>query len=124
MTPVLVLALALAGGVGAMARFVIDGLIRDHGPGDHPIGTMIINLSGSLLLGFIAGLTLAGLPVAVQTVAGTGFCGGYTTFSTACVETVRLLQQRRWAGALTHGLGTVVLACPLALIGLVIGTHL
>lgn len=124
MTPVLLIALALAGGVGAMARLVIDGLIRDHGPGDHPIGTMIINLSGSLLLGLVAGLVLAGLPAVVQAVAGTGFCGGYTTFSTACVETVRLLQQRRWRGALTHGLGTVVLACPLALIGLLIGTHL
>lgn len=122
MTAALVLALALAGGVGAIARFVLDGLIRDRAAGDHPIGTMIINLSGSLLLGLVVGLVTSGLPTAWQTVAGTGFCGGYTTFSTACLETVRLLQKQNWTGALIHGLGTLVLACPLALVGLLIGS--
>ncbi len=124
MTPALLAGLAVAGGLGAIARFVLDGLIRDHGRGTHPIGTMIINLSGSLLLGLLAGLVIGGLPAGVQTVAGTGFCGGYTTFSTACVETVRLAQQHRWRNAVVHGLGTLVLACPLALLGLVIGVEL
>ncbi len=120
----IVLAVAGAGGLGAIARFVQDGLIRDHGPSDHPIGTMIINLTGSLLLGLVVGLVVGGLPAGLQAVAGTGFCGGYTTFSTACFETVRLLQQRRWTGALWHGLGTVVIACPLALLGLLAGAAL
>ena len=53
---------------------------------------------------------------------GTGFLGGYTTFSTAAYETVRLAEQRRWAAALAHGLGQVVVATALAALGYLVGS--
>lgn len=123
----MIVVVALAGGLGAVARFALDGWLRarwSRRPDAHPPGTMIINLSGSLLLGLLAGLVLSGAPATLQSVAGTGFCGGYTTFSTACVEVVRLLGQRRWGAAATQGLGTLVGAGLLALLGLTAGLAL
>jgi len=116
--------LAVAGGLGAAARFLIDGLVRTRTPGSFPFGTMIINLGGSLLLGLLAGLVSFGLPSPVQIITGTGFLGGYTTFSSASVETLRLMQERRWAAVIGNGLGMLVLGSALALLGLVIGRNL
>lgn len=118
MTAVLV---PVAGGIGAGCRFALDGFARSRIGIAFPWGTMIINLSGSLLLGLLAGLVTAGLPLGVQAIAGTGFMGGYTTFSTASVETLRLIQERRWAAVVVNGLGMLVLATALALLGMIIG---
>lgn len=104
-----VLALALAGGFGAVARFVVDGAARERWGGD-PYGVLAVNVSGSLLLGLVAGLVLfAGAPGELRLVMGTGFCGGYTTFSTTSVDTVRLAAQGRVAAALANAIGTLVL---------------
>ena len=111
MTPLLFLAIAVAGGVGAVCRFVLDGLLTSLSEADFPWPTVLINITGSLLLGLITGFAVSGLlPEAWRLVLGTGFLGGYTTFSTASVDTVRLLQQRRWAAGIVHGLGTLVIA--------------
>lgn len=105
----------LAGSVGAAARFVVDGTVRSRVTSRVPVGTIVINLTGSLLLGFLTGLVIFHrAPSSLTLVAGTGLCGGYTTFSTASFETVRLLQQGELAAAginlgLTVG-GTVVAA--------------
>ncbi len=108
-----------AGSVGAVARFVVDGAVRTRTSGRVPIGTMAINLSGSLLLGFLTGLALFhGAPSEVVLVAGTGFCGGYTTFSTVSFETVRLLNQGEVRAALVTGGGTLVGALAAAAAGL------
>src|SRR5436189_2241414 len=89
------IALLVAGGLGAGARFLIDGAVRRRWPTTIPVGTLFINITGSLLLGILTGLVLfhAGSGDLLL-VIGTGFCGGYTTFSTASVETVRLIQDR------------------------------
>ncbi|QDP96091.1 chromosome condensation protein CrcB [Microlunatus elymi] len=116
-----VLLLALCGGLGAVSRFLLDGVLRHRIGGSFPGGTMIINLSGSLLLGFLTGLVAGGLPGELSTIAGTGFLGGYTTFSTASVETLRLLQERRYAGAVGFALGTLIPAVVLALLGFLLG---
>jgi CrcB protein len=116
--------LAVAGGVGAVSRFVIDGIVRTRIAIMFPLGTMIINLSGSLLLGLLAGLVTAGLPTEVQVLAGTGFLGGYTTLSSASVETVRLIQERRGAAVIANGIGMVILATALAFTGMIIGRSL
>ncbi len=93
----LTLAVALAGGLGAVARFTVDGVVRSRQPGPVPWGTLLINLTGSFLLGVLTGAVLfGGEPTALTVVASTGFCGGYTTFSTASFEIVRLVQQRRY----------------------------
>src|SRR5664279_6550472 len=78
----------LAGGAGALTRFVVDGLIRTHLGRQFPWGTMFINVSGSLLLGILVGLALRHHELSdVRVVIGTGFCGGYTTFSTCLLYT-------------------------------------
>ncbi len=106
----MLLALALAGGLGAVARFVVDGAARERWGGRFPYGVLAVNASGSLLLGLVAGLVLfTGAPGELRLVVGTGFCGGYTTFSTASVDTVRLAQQGRTLAAVANGLGTLLL---------------
>lgn len=121
-SPVLFVAVALAGGVGAACRFVLDGLVRSRTAGDYPLGTMIINVSGSLLLGVLTGLGLAHLASdELVLVLGTGLLGGYTTFSTASVETVRLLQGGRYAASLVAGLGMLVASVAAAGAGLWLG---
>jgi CrcB protein len=117
-----VLLLALAGGLGAVARFVLDGTVTAARSWRYPVGTTVINLGGSFLLGLLAGLAGRVLPGSAYLVLGTGFLGGYTTFSTAAYETVRLAEQRRWGAALLHGLGQVVVATALAALGYVLGS--
>lgn len=122
MTALLVLAVAAAGGVGAVARLVLDGFLRARVRIAYPLGTTVINVTGSLLLGLVTGLALAhGLPAEWRAVLGTGFLGGYTTFSTASYETVRLAQQRRYRAALVNGVGMLVLALAAAGLGLWLG---
>ncbi|KUG52389.1 MULTISPECIES: fluoride efflux transporter CrcB [Kocuria] len=125
MTPLLFLAIAAAGGVGAVCRFVLDGLLTSLSEADFPWPTVLINITGSLLLGLVTGFAVSGLlPEAWRLVLGTGFLGGYTTFSTASVDTVRLLQQQRWAAGMVHGLGTLVIAVGAAGFGLGLGLWL
>ncbi|MCS4594874.1 MULTISPECIES: fluoride efflux transporter CrcB [Brevibacterium] len=122
MTPLVFVALAAAGGLGASSRMLIDGLIKSRMSTALPWGTIIINVSGSLVLGLLTGLAGANLlPEAWHLVLGTGFLGGYTTFSTASFETVRLLQERRWVAGLVNGLGTLVFATAAAAIGMWLG---
>lgn len=117
--------LSLAGGVGAVARFVLDGVVRSRVSSAMPWGTILINISGSLLLGLVTGMLGAQLLTPeLQLVLGAGFLGGYTTFSTASVETVRLLQQRRMVLALGNLLGTLVVGSAAATLGLVLGAAL
>jgi CrcB protein len=121
---VILLGVMVAGGFGAAARLLLDGAVRERTEVSG-LGTVLVNLSGSLLLGLVAGLAAASLlPSPVRLVVGTGFLGGYTTFSTASVETVRLLQQRRWAAASLLGLGMLLAAVALAGAGMWLGLEL
>jgi CrcB protein len=70
--------LALAGGVGASLRYLVELEISARRPGELPLATLIVNLSGALLLGLLAGLGVGG---ATLFVLGTGLLGAYTTFS-------------------------------------------
>ena len=123
MTPLLFALLAVAGGIGAASRLLLDDLIHAHIGGILPWGTITINLSGSLILGLITGLATGHVvPEAWHLVIGTGFLGGYTTFSTASFETVRLLQERKWVTGSLNGIGTLVCATAAAGLGLWIGS--
>jgi fluoride exporter len=120
MTAGLFVLVAVAGGVGAGLRFLVDGLVRGRLGARLPWGTALINVSGSFLLGLLTGLVTRGMPPEVLAVLGTGLLGGYTTFSTASIETVRLLQQRRIAASLLYGLGVLVLSVAAAGLGLLL----
>nr|WP_244954147.1 fluoride efflux transporter CrcB [Spelaeicoccus albus] len=100
----------MAGGVGAAVRFIADGWIRSKIRTALPVGTIMINITGSLVLAFATGMVLDhGASPAWTSILGTGFLGGYTTFSTASVETVRLLQVRRYGSAAVNAAGTLIL---------------
>ena len=84
----------LAGACGALARYLLGRFIVTRTSSALPWGTMLINVSGALLIGLIAGLTSRhALTPLVQTVLATGFLGGYTTFSTMSWEGVQLLRE-------------------------------
>ncbi|WP_420178564.1 fluoride efflux transporter CrcB [Paenarthrobacter sp. TA1.8] len=103
-----VVLLALAGGIGAAVRFMVDGFMRQRFKTALPWGTILINVSGSLALGFLAGLLMRGqAPEPLFLIVGTGFLGGYTTFSTASLETIRLIQSGRTGLALLNSLGSM-----------------
>jgi fluoride exporter len=97
-------ALVLIGGaVGAPLRYLADLLMQSRRGGLMPWGTLTVNVIGSLLLGAVASaVTNAGAPVWLLTLAGTGFCGALTTFSTFGFETFRLLEDGSWAEALLN----------------------
>jgi len=86
------LAVGLLGGIGAVARWLLDGAVTRRTGGAFPYGTLAVNLSGALLLGFVVGLALHG--DALRLVGG-GLLGSYTTFSTWMLETLRLAERGR-----------------------------
>ncbi len=115
-----VLLVMLAGGVGAVARSLLDEWLtpRLARPGR---GIVVVNLLGSLALGLVVGWGRAGaLPAPWPAVLGVGFCGGFTTFSTAAVDAARRLRERGARAMLLHW-GTTACGCVLmAVFGLAI----
>ena len=100
MTVVLVL---LGGAVGAPLRYLTDLAVQARHDSVFPWGTFTVNVAGSLILGGLAA-AVANLsaPPWLLTLAGTGFCGALTTFSTWTFETVRLLEDGSWLEALAN----------------------
>jgi fluoride exporter len=107
------LGVGVVGGGGALARFLLDGAISTRSRRSFPVGTFAVNLTGSALLGFLAGIALTGDALLI---AGTGVLGSYTTFSTWMFETHRLSEDGELRAAtlnvllsLAAGLGAVAL---------------
>lgn len=124
MSAAVTVGLGLAGGVGAVCRVVLDGALTARRPRVFPVPTLLINVAGSLLLGLLAGLVLFhGAPDAWRAVLGTGFCGGFTTFSTASVGSVRLAEQDRPGLAALNALGTLALTLAAAGAGLALAAR-
>ena len=101
---------ALLGGVGALARFLLDAAVAEGAAGPFPAGTLAVNFSGAALLGLLAGLALHG--AALTIVAGGGI-GSYSTFSTWMFESQRLGEAGR-ASMLWLNIGLSLLAGLLA----------
>lgn len=125
MTPPGWILVALAGSVGAPARYLLDDLVRSRIPGDRPWGTFVVNMVGSLLLGIVTGLSVDGhLGDTATHALGIGFCGAFTTFSTFSYESVRLVEAGDTAGAVVNVVGSLVVGLAAAAAGLGIATLL
>lgn len=113
----LALAIAVTGGLGSALRYLVDNSLPARLRARFPWGTMLVNLTGSLALGVVTGLALGRPGAAVLAV---GLLGGYTTFSTASLESVRLLAERRYTTALLNGPGMLVACTVLSIAGILI----
>lgn len=118
--PVL-LAVAGAGGVGALARFWLDGTVSARVGRALPFGTLAVNLTGALLLGVLSGLALA---PDLARIVSTGLVGAYTTFSTWAFESHRLGEDGQGRWALANVVVSVIAGVILAELGRRIGTGL
>jgi CrcB protein len=118
MTAVLVwLGVATLGALGSLGRFRLGNAVTARRPSDFPLGTFVVNLTGGFVLGVLTGLSVTGDALLLL---GTGFLGGYTTFSTWMVEAQRLGERSEWllvwaylfgsmlAGLATTGLGWLI----------------
>ena len=118
MTVLLWAGVMLCGGVGAVARLLVDGAVARRVRGRIPYGTLVVNLSGAFVLGVLDGYVL---PPNAALLVGTGVIGAYTTFSTWMYETHRLVEERQHAGALANVVVSGALGVMVAAVGLWIG---
>jgi CrcB protein len=119
-TPTLGVALlvALAGGAGAVLRALIIHHVALRRADPLPVGTLVVNASGSLVLGIVTGLAIYhGLGGRTLAVAGLGLCGGYTTWSTASWETIHLLHTGHRVEAFVYTLGGLIVCLVAAAAG-------
>ena len=120
------LLVALGGGMGAMMRYALDTLVtrslarRSSGAkwGLYPWGITIVNLSGSFALGVLLGAGVAWPALAA------GLLGGYTTFSTTSLDTIRLARERRDGAAALNAFGMLGAGALLAVCGIFLGAML
>jgi CrcB protein len=109
----LYLAIAVGGALGTMGRYAVSGVIANAFGETFPWGTLIVNVTGSFIIGFFATLTA---PDGRLFVSGTtrqfvmaGLCGGYTTFSSLSLQTLNLMRDSEWLYATGNVAGSVAL---------------
>ena len=110
---------ALGGAIGSAARYLIGLSLQSRSGLDFPAGTLLVNLTGCVLLGFLLRYALATPAVSPEARAllTTGLCGGYTTFSTFGYETVALMEDGEWRRAALY----VALSVAGSIAGIVLG---
>lgn len=115
-----ILLIALMGALGTLSRYVLQGVVQFRFGSAFPYGTLAVNLTGCLLLGFLGQLTLNRMVISPEwRVAMTiGFFGGYTTFSTFGWETARMLQEGEWMHAVVYISASVFAGLLLTLAGI------
>jgi CrcB protein len=112
MNPQLILAVAIGGAIGSVARYLVGiGSGKLFGVG-FPWGTLIINVTGSFLTGAFVGLfaTKWDLPQAARVFMTVGICGGYTTFSTFSLDAWYLIERGQTVASAAYMIGSVVLS--------------
>lgn len=109
------------GALGALARFHVGSAVMARWPGAFPLGTFVVNLSGGCALGVLTGLGLSSRPMLVL---GTGFMGGYTTFSTWMVEDQRLGEDGEWTLVWLYLFGSMAAGLVVTGLGWLIGSAL
>ncbi len=121
----IVVGVMVAGACGAVLRYLVDHVVQRRAGGTFPVGTLVINVSGSFVLGLLTASALHhGVSTAWLTVAGTGLIGAYTTFSTFAFDAVRLAEGGRWRPALVNVVASVGLGVGAAALGLALGSTL
>jgi CrcB protein len=115
----MLLYIALGSAIGGVSRYLLGGLIQRWLDTTFPVGTLLVNVSGSFLLGAILryAIETPTLSPEVRALLTVGFCGGYTTFSTFSYETVALLEDGQWTRAGLY-VGASIL---LSLVGVFLG---
>lgn len=120
------LLVALAGGLGACARFILDGVITRRSTLTFPVATLTVNVLGSFLLGaltqwsVLSGWGTDADRALLVSVVGVGLLGGFTTFSTASVELVGLVRSRRPVAAVVLAVSMLVLSLAAAVLGILV----
>jgi len=109
------------GGTGAVLRFLVDGRVSVRTGRLFPYGTLVVNLSGAVLLGLVTGLAL---DHDVALLAGTATVGSYTTFSTWMFETQRMAEDRQITGPVANLAVSAVLGLGAAALGRLVGVAL
>lgn len=117
----IVLAVGALGGIGAVARFALDGAVGRRVGREFPYGTLAVNLLGALILGALAG---AAVGRTALTLEGTGLIGGFTTFSTWVFESHRLAEDGELRMGLMNFVLSLILGVAFAWAGLKVGGSL
>ena len=110
---------AIGGALGCVSRYYLTAFIQQRAGPSFPAGTLLINITGSFLLGFIMRYALQSGVVSAETrmLLTSGFCGGYTTFSTYSYETAMMLDDGEYGRAALYVGSSVVLALAGTLLG-------
>ncbi|GEN34039.1 MULTISPECIES: fluoride efflux transporter CrcB [Aneurinibacillus] len=118
----MILLIGLGGVIGTISRFYLGKWVTSKSNSLFPWGTFIINISGSFILGILFFLhTRGNVANWLWLMLGTGFCGGYTTFSTFSYETVQLMQKKQLLYALGYVLLSIVGGLLFCWIGMNVG---
>jgi CrcB protein len=118
--------IAIGSALGGMGRYFVSGVVTTLTGGTFPYGTMLVNISGCLVIGFFATLTgpdgrwLVGTPA--RQFVMIGLCGGYTTFSSFSLETLYLARAGEWMSATANAAGSVVLCMLSVWLGFIAAT--
>jgi CrcB protein len=110
---------AAGSALGGTTRYLLGSLLQQRLGGEFPLGTLVINVTGSLLLGFLMRYALATPAVSpeLRGLLTTGFCAGYTTFSTFSYETATLLEDGDYRRAALYVLLSLLLSLAAMLLG-------
>ena len=115
--------IGLGGFFGAIARYLVDGWVIARTGATFPWGTLVVNLSGSLLLGLLSALAIERgvLPADIRAPVLVGFIGAYTTFSTLALESWRLIENGSYGPGLANLVGSMALGIVAVVAGLALG---
>jgi CrcB protein len=117
------LGIAVAGAIGALARYGLEGFVSRRTPGAFPWGTFVVNMTGSFALGLIFTLLTERFAIDpwLRSSLTIGFLGAYTTFSTFSLESYRLFSDGAIGLALANTLGSVAAGLGAVYLGVVAG---